>query len=175
MARQLSEEGLALTKGEETFCGLAYDDMRPNHVLVEGDTVIGTLTIGYGHTGPDVFIGQQIDEGEASTLLQSDMATAIKAVDANTPDTLTQHQFDACCDFAFNVGAHAFVGSTMDRLLNTGDSNEAAQEFLKWIKSGGKVLGGLVRRRKKEKILFLCADEDTPDYSQVTEDPDVWP
>lgn len=35
------------------------------------------------------------------------------------------------------------------------DYNGAANEFLKWNKSNGKVLNGLVRRRQEEKELFL--------------------
>ena len=175
MARLLGATGIALLKGVETLRLRAYDDLRPNHVLVEGDEVLGKLTNGYGHTGPDVFIGQEIDEEQADNWLLADSSADVKAVDANTPDDLTQNAFDALCVFAYNVGAHAFIGSTMDKLLQAGEPMKAAQEFIKWNKSGGKVLGGLTRRRKMEKILFLTPDDVTPDYSKVTEDPNAWP
>jgi lysozyme len=38
---------------------------------------------------------------------------------------------------------------------NRGDYDGAANEFLKWNKSNGKVLPGLVRRREAERVLFL--------------------
>jgi peptidoglycan hydrolase-like protein with peptidoglycan-binding domain len=41
------------------------------------------------------------------------------------------------------------------KLLNDGDPKGASLEFEKWVHAGGKVLKGLVRRRKAEKELFL--------------------
>ena len=38
---------------------------------------------------------------------------------------------------------------------NRGEYTGAADEFLKWNKSNGKVLQGLVRRREAERALFL--------------------
>jgi GH24 family phage-related lysozyme (muramidase) len=39
--------------------------------------------------------------------------------------------------------------------VNRGDFEEAAEEFKKWTKAGGKVLPGLVKRRNDERVLFL--------------------
>jgi lysozyme len=39
--------------------------------------------------------------------------------------------------------------------VNRGDFEEAAEEFKKWTKAGGKVLHGLVKRRNDERVLFL--------------------
>jgi lysozyme len=38
---------------------------------------------------------------------------------------------------------------------NRGDFDEAADEFMKWSKAGGKVLKGLVNRRLDEQRLYL--------------------
>jgi lysozyme len=38
---------------------------------------------------------------------------------------------------------------------NRGDFDEAADEFLKWTKAAGKVLPGLVKRRKDERAMYL--------------------
>lgn len=38
---------------------------------------------------------------------------------------------------------------------NRGDFDEAANEFLKWTKAGGRVLPGLVKRRNDERALYL--------------------
>ncbi|MCD9436513.1 lysozyme, partial [Klebsiella pneumoniae] len=45
--------------------------------------------------------------------------------------------------------------STLLKKLNAGDIKGAADEFLRWNKSGGKVLNGLTRRREAERALFL--------------------
>jgi len=38
---------------------------------------------------------------------------------------------------------------------NRGEFEEAADEFLKWTKAGGRVLPGLVKRRNDERALYL--------------------
>lgn len=70
----------------------------------------------------------------------------------------SQSQFDAVGSFAFNVGLGNLQSSTLRMKYNRGDTEGAADEFLKWNKSGGKVLGGLVRRREAERMLFLSRE-----------------
>ena len=67
---------------------------------------------------------------------------------------LTQHQFDALVSFAYNVGVNALRTSTLRRKLNAGLYDEAADQFLRWNRGGGRVLAGLTRRRKAERLLF---------------------
>jgi lysozyme len=38
---------------------------------------------------------------------------------------------------------------------NRGEFEEAAEEFMKWTKAGGRVLPGLVKRRLDEQRLYL--------------------
>jgi lysozyme len=63
--------------------------------------------------------------------------------------------FAALVSFAFNVGLGNLQSSTLRMKYNRGDFYGAADEFLKWDKSGGKVLAGLTRRRIAERFLFL--------------------
>ncbi len=53
-------------------------------------------------------------------------------------------------DFAFNLGINALKNSTLRRKILAGDWEAAKKEIMKWNKSGGKVLGGLTKRRKSE-------------------------
>lgn len=69
---------------------------------------------------------------------------------------LTQCQYDALVDFAYNAGAQSLRTSTLLKKLNQGDYEGASREFGKWVNGGGKVLPGLVRRRKAEQDLFLA-------------------
>jgi lysozyme len=77
---------------------------------------------------------------------------------------LTQNQFDALVDFAYNAGAANLRSSTLLRLLNSGDYAGASGQFIRWNKatSNGQliVLPGLTRRRTAEAQLF-----NTPDAS----------
>ena len=75
---------------------------------------------------------------------------------------LHQNQFDALVSFAYNVGIGAFKESTLLRLLNQPNYNEAANQFKEWNKAtvNGQrvVLEGLVNRRKDEEELFRKTD-----------------
>jgi lysozyme len=137
-----SEEGLALTKGFEGLRLAAYQD------------VAGVWTVGYGHTGPDVRAGLTIAEAQAETLLLSDLADAIACVNRAVTVEISQRQFDALVDFCFNAGRGNFVSSALLRKLNLGDIEGAAAQFELWVHAGGKVVAGLVRRRKAEAAMF---------------------
>jgi len=115
---------------------------------------VGVLTIGYGHTGRDVYEGQTITQEEAVSLLMRDVRIAELDVKAAVKVPISQHQYDALVDFAFNLGGPALHGSTLLRLLNSGDYEGASAEFKKWDHAGGKVLPGLTKRRAAEAALF---------------------
>ncbi len=63
-------------------------------------------------------------------------------------------QFCAIADFTYNLGAGRLQTSTLRRKLRALDW-EGAQEQLKlWVRGGGRVLPGLVRRRAAEAKLL---------------------
>ncbi len=66
-----------------------------------------------------------------------------------------QGVFDSLVSFAFNVGLGSLQRSTLRMKTNRGEFEEAADEFLKWTKAGGRVLPGLVKRRMDERALYL--------------------
>ena len=114
----------------------------------------GVWTIGYGHTN-GVKSGMKITKAQALNYLKQDLNVFEKDVTNYVKVTLNQNQFDALVSFSFNCGAGALKTSTLLKKLNSSDYNGTANEFLKWNKSNGKVLNGLVRRRQEEKELFL--------------------
>jgi lysozyme len=67
---------------------------------------------------------------------------------------VNQNQFDALISFAYNLGLGALHGSTLLRLVNQGDMEDAANEFPKWDHAGGVAVAGLTRRRLAEQQLF---------------------
>lgn len=137
-----SSTGLALTRSFEGLRLAAYQDSA------------GVWTIGYGHTGPGVHSGQRITEPQAETLLRADLAVAIDCVRRAVKVALTQGQFDALVDFCFNAGSGNFLGSTLLRLVNADQMENAGREFGLWVHAGGRVIPGLVRRRVAEAALF---------------------
>jgi lysozyme len=67
---------------------------------------------------------------------------------------LSDGQFAALASFAFNLGGGNLAKSTLLKKLNAGDYAGAAEEFGRWVKSGGQTLPGLVARRAAETALF---------------------
>lgn len=60
----------------------------------------------------------------------------------------------AILDFTYNLGSGNLASSTLRRRINAGDKEGAREELMKWVKGGGKVLPGLVRRRGAEAALI---------------------
>lgn len=112
-------------------------------------------TIGYGHYGSDVAENMVITEARAEELLRNDLKKFENYVNNYVKVELTQNMYDSLVSFTYNCGGGSLKSSTLLKLLNKGDYNGAAGEFEKWTKGGGKVLPGLVKRRKEEKELFL--------------------
>ena len=67
-----------------------------------------------------------------------------------------QGLFDACVSLSYNIGVGGFQRSTLrQRILRNEPLDSIAEGFMMYTKGGGKVLPGLVRRRKAEVALFL--------------------
>ena len=143
---EYSKEGLKLTERFEGCRLEAYPDPA---------TGGAPWTIGYGHTGADVFPSLLITQEEAEKLLLQDVQKAVDHVNSKLKIEVTQGEFDALVDFAFNCGCRNLDNSTLLKKVNEGDFNSAAIEFLKWDMAGGHVMAGLLRRREAEAALFL--------------------
>lgn len=126
----------------------AYADREPN---APGGIL---WTIGYGATGPDIGSDTVWTQEQADADLWDRLIMVNRVVTQAVRVRLTQQQRAALVDFAYNLGSGQFLGSTLLRVLNTGDYDEAAEEFLRWDKDDGKVEEGLVRRRAIERALF---------------------
>lgn len=142
----LTQEGIELIKEFEGFRERAY--LCP----------AGTLTIGYGTTvyedGSKVRSGDRVTKGRAEELLRKDCQRFEADVKRLVNVPLTDNQFSALVSFTYNVGSNALAKSTLLKVLNQGNYNQASNELLRWNKANGIVLKGLVRRRENEKKLF---------------------
>lgn len=137
----------------------------------------GVPTIGIGHTGADVSMGDVISNDECDRLFRLDIAVAEKQVNAlNTilmdkskgNVQLSQQQFDAIVDLVYNAGGATIrQDSTMYRVLTNSGTYSIPQichAFMLWVKctiNGKKVvLGGkdgkhgLVLRRAIESAWY---------------------
>ena len=141
--------GIALIKKYEGFRGKPYLDP------------VGIPTIGYGATyypnGKKVTMqDREITEKEATELLQNMLGEYEKGVKKEIQRELNQNQFDALVSFAYNLGNGALASSTLAKRINSNPCDpDISKQFERWNKAGGKVLAGLVRRRKEEAKLYF--------------------
>ena len=143
----LSPIGLGLLKTFEGYKNKAYKDSA------------NIWTIGYGTikypNGTKVKEGDTCTEDQASTYMLNDLKGFEDTVNNNVKVVLTQNQYDSLVSLCYNIGSSAFKESTLLKKLNAKDYLEAADQFLRWNKAGGKVISGLKNRREKERELFL--------------------
>ncbi|OWK36991.1 lysozyme [Fimbriiglobus ruber] len=114
----------------------------------------GRPSIGWGHLivpGEDY---QLISPEQAGAIFLQDLSVAERAINQAVEVLLSQNEYDACASLAFNVGAGNFARSTLVKLLNSGNTALAAQQFLRWDFAGGKESPGLWGRRVAEKAIF---------------------
>lgn len=94
--------------------------------------------------------------GEVDSILAQDLGRFERGVLRLCPAAIDrQGVFDSLVSFSFNVGLGNLQRSGLRMKTNRGDFDEAADEFLKWTKAAGRVLQGLVKRRKDERSMYL--------------------
>ena len=157
-----SERGLALIQEFEGLRLKAYT------------CPAGILTIGYGHTSaagaPTVTPGMTIDKGVAHEILRSDLERFERGVNGLVKVELTKNQFDVLVSFAYNCGLGSLKKSTLLKRVNAKRFDDVPAELMKWTRGGGKVLPGLVRRRRAEAEMWRSMDSAAQDEARVTPD-----
>lgn len=134
----ISNDGIDLIK--------KYEGCR----LISYKCPAGKWTIGYGHTA-GVTSGMTITQAQANDFLKQDLVKFEQLVKKyNVKYHWTQNEFDALVSFAYNVGS-------INQLTANGTrtKQQIASKMLEYCKANGKVLTGLLNRRKDEQALFL--------------------
>jgi lysozyme len=122
--------------------------------------VKGVWTVGYGSTinldtNQPIKKGDKIDQQTALEWLKKDTLKFSQGVSKLIKVPITENQLTALTSFAYNVGLGAFSKSTLLKLLNAkAPKDQVSQEFLKWCKANGRIVKGLLNRRKAEAALF---------------------
>ena len=138
---QISPKGIALIERNEGFRPNVYDDN-------------GKKAIGFGH---DIAPGEAdsfsagISLAQAQQLLLSDLVPVQEVLQSIVPPTCTQNQWDALCDFGYNLG----VGSLKTMLGHGWD--QVPIQIPRWNHENGVVVAGLAARREAEVALFNTA------------------
>lgn len=89
---------------------------------------------------------------EADDLLEKVLIKYEKIVNDKIRVTISQNKFDALVSHTYNTGG----SDTLFKLVNDGNIEGAARWIeSRYITESGRVLPGLVKRRKAESVLFL--------------------
>jgi len=118
----------------------------------------GVATIGYGSTkyvdGKKVKLNDKAtNENEATLLLKNTLTIYENIVNKKVKVQLKQSQFDALVSHTYNTGG----SNTLFNLINNEANAESIKKWFetKYISANGKLLKGLVERRKAESKLYF--------------------
>lgn len=116
----------------------------------------GIPTIGYGET-LGVKMGDVWTQEQADRVLRQRLGYFLLQVLAKCPVLHLEPpgRMVASTSLAYNIGLGAFGASSVSRYSNQEQWELAAKSFLLWTKGGGRVLPGLVTRRKAEVAVYL--------------------
>ena len=121
----------------------------------------GIPTIGFGSTyyadGKKVTMQDEpMEPATAESLLLHELEhTYLPGVLRHCPILATdERKLNAIVDFAYNLGVGRLQTSTLKRKINEQDWEGAQEQLMLWVRGGGKVLPGLVRRRTAESALL---------------------
>lgn len=144
-----STQGRAEMTGYEGVCTAAYIDSG------------GVWTFGIGHTRFDNLdpnpetMPKGVDHPleEIFDLFSRSIVKYEDTVNRVVTRPITQSQFDALVSFHYNTGK--LSSSTLLKRVNAGASAESIENaFGMWNKDNGRIVSGLVRRRKYEADMF---------------------
>lgn len=121
---------------------------------------VGIITSCYGHTGPELKLGQKFSEDECLEQLAKDLSKHNNEMSRYIKVPLSAEEHAAYLSFTYNVGVGNFKSSTLLKLLNKEQRTEACKQLTRWVFAKGKKLRGLVNRREDEKALCLSGLKD---------------
>ena len=142
-----SQAGVDLIKKWEGFRPTMYLD------------AVGKPTIGYGTlidtTDEQYLRTATITPQQAEELLRRDLVPFERAINETITVPLAQNQFDALVSFVYNLGPGALRNGSLPRLINgRADALAISTKWREYRMAGGRVLQGLVNRRREELALY---------------------
>lgn len=106
-------------------------------------------TLGFGTTD-GVKLGDRTTPPQALARKLADVQKFEGAIRQCVRVPLHQHEYDAYVSLAYNIGSSAFCASTLVRLLNQEQYEDACRQILRWDRFKGQPLRGLTIRRQSE-------------------------
>jgi len=99
-----------------------------------------------------------ISQAEADALFTHFVGIFARDVCALLPDGTQSSEAAAFISLAYNIGVAGFDHSSALREFLQGDKQAAGDGIEMWNRGGGKILKGLQRRRRAERLVFDGTD-----------------
>jgi len=123
----------------------------------------GVKTVGIGSTISDIkdlptwSWEKELTVEEAVAIYKKGLSKYVAAVNrALTKLEIDQTLFDALVSITYNIGTGGMASSTFMKRVNAGESKQRITEAMaRWNQDNGKVVKGLINRRRKEADLIL--------------------
>lgn len=131
---------------------------------------VGIVTGCYGQTGKHIKLGQTYTEDQCLQMLTEELAKVDKQLDKTFKVKYqNDYQHAALVSFAYNVGINNVQTSTLARLFNEGQYQQACNQLSKWVYAKKKLLKGLITRRETERQ--FCLGNVPPEVKETYENP----
>jgi lysozyme len=118
--------------------------------------VIGVWTACYGST-KGIKAGMKFTKEQCDVMFLGDLQTHEAGMRAclKAPDAIPSKSYVAFLSLTYNIGVGGFCRSSVAANINMGNLTNACHRIKAFNKAGGRVIGGLVRRRAEEVKLCL--------------------
>lgn len=152
---KLDSQGIAFIRQQEGSERKMYRDqigsptIGVGHLLTKDELSSGKLHI----NGEWIKWHEGLTDAQVDILLNQDSIHVENAINSDGLK-LTQYQFNALVDFAFNEGTGAYGRSTLRKKLLLGKYDEIPDELRKWVYAGGMMVPDLKERREAEIALW---------------------
>jgi lysozyme len=115
--------------------------------------IVAVQTVCYGETRVPM---RRYSDAECDDMLAEALRGFVGDVLARNPELRERpHQLAAATSLAYNIGTAAYRRSSAARHFSKGRWREGCDTILLWNRAGGKVIRGLVNRRRAERAVCL--------------------
>lgn len=115
--------------------------------------IVGVWTVCHGETNVPMhhYTDDQCDEMFANALAEY----AAPVIKRNPELAGHPYQLSAAVSLEYNIGESNYARSTVSKRFSQGRWRQACDAFLPWDRAGGRVVPGLLNRRKAERAMCL--------------------
>lgn len=159
MRVKLTRSRLVGAAGAVTAVGLLATAVIGNYEglrLYAYQDVVGVWTACYGET-KGIHRGMRFTKDKCDVMFIESLEGYERTMRSclNEPDSLPDKTYVAYLSLAYNIGGGGFCKSSVARDANNLKLKKSCDDFMRYTRGGGRVLSGLVTRRRQERKLCL--------------------